>query len=81
MVAAEELRRLRWRCRRGMQELDLLLMGYLDHCYTAASAGEQAAFEYLITLQDPEILALLNGRAVAQDPELRDVVERLLTRP
>ena len=74
-----DLRRLRWRCRRGMRELDMLMLGYVDDRYGAAAEIERQAFRYLLTLPDPEILALLTGRARADDEHLQNVVERLLT--
>ena len=75
----ENLARLRWRCRRGMQELDLLLMRYVDRDYPSAAAEHRAAFESLLTLQDPEILELLTGHVVSEDSPTRYVVKRLLT--
>jgi len=72
------LRRLRWRCRRGMRELDLLLLRYMDEAYPAAPGSEQAAFEQLLSLQDPEIVALLAGRRRSDDAALNALVERLL---
>ncbi len=62
-----------------MRELDMLLMRYLDRDFENADAGQQAAFEALLNLQDPEILSLLTGRVVADDANLRYVVKRLLT--
>lgn len=38
----EQIGKLRWRCRRGMKELDLLVLGYLDHHYPTASAEESS---------------------------------------
>ena len=70
--------RLRWRCRRGMRELDVLLLRYLDRDFPGAGTAEQAAFETLLSLQDPSILDLLTGRAVANDAALGHVVQRLL---
>ena len=72
--------RLRWRCRRGMRELDMLLLGYVERYYPSAESAEQAAFRRLLTLPDPEILALLTGRARADDEHLALIVERLLNR-
>ena len=71
--------RLEWRCRRGMRELDVLLMRYMARDYERADTAEQAAFETLLTFQDPEILDLLTGRLTVQDNQLQDVVERLLS--
>ncbi len=73
--------RLKWRCRRGMRELDVLLMGFMDQRYAGLGAEGQQAFESLLSLSDPEILDLLSGRLVAQDTALRDVVEQLLSIP
>ncbi len=69
-----KLARIRWHCRRGMRELDVLLEGYLEHHYDAAIPSQQAAFERLLEMQDPVILRLLLGRDVPVDAELEKVV-------
>lgn len=61
-----------------MRELDILLTGYMEREYLSATPAHQSAFERLLTLQDPEILALLTGRMAADDADLRHVVQRLL---
>lgn len=72
-----ELSRLRWRCRRGMKELDVVLEGYLASRYPDAPQNEQAAFQHLLELSDPELLYRLTGRdAPADDVEAR-VIEAL----
>lgn len=74
-----ELSRLRWRCRRGMRELDVVMVYYLEHRYGEASAEDQAAFRQLIECQDPEILDFLTGRALPQGEALQRVVEVIRT--
>ena len=74
----ENLARLRWRCRRGLRELDVLLMRYLEREFETALRSAQAAFESLLSAEDPEILDLLAGRLVADDAALNAVVQRLL---
>jgi antitoxin CptB len=69
---------LRWRCRRGMRELDVLLLRWLDEDFPSASVAERRAFEQLLSWQDPDIVDLLAGRVRSDDPALRHVVERLL---
>lgn len=76
---SERRARIKWRCRRGMRELDVLLMRYVERALDAADSDEQAAFETLLSLQDPEIHDLLTGRLTAQDRRLQHVVERLLS--
>ena len=50
---AAELGKLRWRCRRGMKELDVLLSRYVDERFCSASTAEQEAFKLLLETQDP----------------------------
>ena len=47
-----ELRRLRWRCRRGMRELDQLMLRYLDQCWATDDDKERAHFERLLASED-----------------------------
>lgn len=78
MTPEQEFRRLRWRCRRGMRELDVLLMSFVDSRYRTAEPELQVAFQRLLSLSDPQILALLNGQSTAEDVHLGKVVELLL---
>ncbi len=55
--------RLRWKCRRGMRELDVLLSEFLRTRYAALDPSLQHAFSELLELQDPEIWAYLLDRA------------------
>lgn len=75
------LRRLRWRCRRGMRELDVLMIRYLDHRWLHADAAERAQFERLLETEDDRLWRWMMRREVATDPELAALVERILTLP
>ncbi|HZV23200.1 MAG TPA: succinate dehydrogenase assembly factor 2, partial [Luteimonas sp.] len=52
---AAELRRLRWRCRRGMRELDRLLERYLDLRWLQASEAERGVFLRLLDCEDDRL--------------------------
>jgi antitoxin CptB len=58
---AAALNQLRWRCRRGMRELDVLLERYLDTRWASASEGRRQEFRALLELADPELAALCLG--------------------
>lgn len=73
--------RLRWLCRRGTKELDVLLGRFLEHAHADAPPAVKRAFERLLECQDPELYALLSGRVRTDDPELADVVERIRNCP
>lgn len=76
-MASRDLSRLRWLCRRGMKELDVMLEGYLVRRWPEASATERAAFARLLDCQDPELWDWLTGRGTPDEKELADVVSRI----
>ncbi|MEY3882426.1 MAG: hypothetical protein RIQ94_3222 [Pseudomonadota bacterium] len=57
-----ELAKLKWQCRRGMKELDLLLENYLATDYPLADTAEKTRFAELLQLEDDELLAALMNR-------------------
>ena len=70
----EQIGKLRWRCRRGMKELDLLTLGYLEQHYPTAPAEEQQAFAALLELQDPLLMSYMVGRETPADGTTARVV-------
>jgi len=69
--------RLRWRCRRGMLENDLVLTRFLDSRGAALSSAEVAALDVLLALSDNELWDLLSGRQEPTDPVIAPMVEQL----
>ena len=77
---AGDVGRLRWRCRRGMKELDILLSRYMDQRFYAAPPLEQEAFRGLLEYPDPEIYAYCLGQE--RPPEhLAVLIERITANP
>ncbi len=72
-----EIGKLRWRCRRGMKELDVLLSRYVDEQYPSAPPAHQAAFRQLLDSQDPLIHAYFLGRQLPPDVVLASLIERI----
>ncbi len=73
----ENVSKLRWRCRRGMKELDMLLTAYLDQDYLAAPSSEQDTFHLLLEQQDPEMYGWFLGRAESDNAELQALVNKI----
>ncbi len=69
--------RLRWRCRRGMRELDVMLTRYLDRVWETASSTERDAFVQLVELQDPDLFGYLVGRTIPTEESQRAVIARI----
>jgi antitoxin CptB len=71
------LARIRWRCRRGMLENDLILARYLDARGGRLDESEIAQLDLLLELPDNELWDLVAGRAAPTDPALQPLVTAL----
>ncbi len=79
-LAGPDLNRLRWRCRRGMRELDLILGGFLESGYGRLSAEQQRMFADLLEFPDQTLLDWLMGRATPTEIEAAALVKRIRDR-
>ncbi len=73
----KRIERLRWRCRRGMLENDLILARFLDARGTAISEVEEAALTCLLDLSDNELWDLLSARTESEDATLLPLLRTL----
>ncbi|KAE8176213.1 FAD assembly factor SdhE [Photobacterium carnosum] len=55
MLGAEEKSRVKWACRRGMLELDVLVMPFFEECFDDLSEQQQRDFISLLTCDDPDL--------------------------
>jgi succinate dehydrogenase flavin-adding protein (antitoxin of CptAB toxin-antitoxin module) len=60
-----------------MLELDLLLLGFLEHDWAALEESERRSFERLLGHPDALLWEYLMGYAEAVDPEIAHVVSRI----
>jgi antitoxin CptB len=72
-----DVARLRWRCRRGMHELDGVLESFAQRALETLDADDFARFERILDLPDPELVAYLLGRSAPADPDLLRLLERI----
>jgi antitoxin CptB len=71
-----DLDRIRWRCRRGLLELDLLLKAFLDRRFDSLDADQRQRFNELLDQPDNDLLDLAMGRCEPA-PRYRTVVDLL----
>jgi len=69
--------RLKWKCRRGLLELDLVLDKFFQGEGGTLSAGEAAAFSELLDQPDNDLWDLVIGRSDRVDERLRGILARL----
>jgi antitoxin CptB len=77
MVAQPELARLRWRCRRGMHELDDLLERFFADACDALSDADKSRFAAILDLPDPDLYAYLSRRMEHPDPQSAALIARI----
>ncbi len=80
MSIAKRISRLKWACRRGMLELDVLFLPFVEQAYEHLTEPQQATFERLLECDDPELFAWFMGHETCEDRELNDMVQFILSR-
>jgi antitoxin CptB len=76
-VQIPELSQLRWRCRRGMLELDLLLNTFLDKEYESLTIQQSELFETLLDYPDQVLFDLLMDKMQASDDGIAKLIKRI----
>ncbi|WP_322521330.1 succinate dehydrogenase assembly factor 2 [Guyparkeria halophila] len=77
MSEGDRRARLRWRCRRGLRELDLLLGPFAERQLPRLLPHELDDFDRLLTAADQDLQAWFLGRERPSDDSLADLVERI----
>jgi antitoxin CptB len=75
MINSLKKAKLKWHCRRGMLELDLILIPFVENYLDKMSEVQIAAFADLLNCTDQELYRWLMGHEQPQDKELRNIVE------
>ena len=75
----QRLQRIRWRGRRGLLELDIVLTRFFDERLDQLSDAEIAQLEEVLQLPDNDFLDMVMGRAECRDPRIRPMIEMIRT--
>jgi antitoxin CptB len=74
------VKKLAWKCRRGMLELDIILLKFLKEQYSNLSKQEQQLFEQLLDEQDPVLADWLLGANKPADKDLASLISLIMHR-
>ena len=80
MVEQTELNRLFWHSRRGMLELDVLLVPFTQDVYATLSEDDRALYRRLLSCEDQDMFGWFMERNESEDPELQRMVRIILDR-
>ena len=81
-----DIKRLSWASRRGMLELDLMFLPFLDKVYPQLTIEDQMRYWKLLECEDQDLWNWLIDRKNSGNPELQKIVDiirntRYLVRP
>lgn len=74
---SDHLQQLRWRSRRGLLELELLLLPFARECLDTLDADELHSYEQLLACEDLDIYDWLQQRSAPTDPSLQPIVDQV----
>jgi antitoxin CptB len=77
MIADVEMRRLRWRCRRGLLENDLVLQRFLYRHGERLDQRQLNALNRLLAMPDTDLWDVIAGRSEVVERELQEMVAML----
>ena len=80
MADETELKRLYWHSRRGMLELDVLLVPFVQEVYATLDADDQARYRKLLECEDQDMFGWIMQREEPEDPDLKRMVKMILDR-
>jgi succinate dehydrogenase flavin-adding protein (antitoxin of CptAB toxin-antitoxin module) len=69
--------RIRWHCRRGLLELDLVLSRFMEARFDDLTCAQRGALTRLLDLPDNDLLDMVMGRAETSDPGCAEIVQFL----
>ena len=78
MISDPEYKRIRWASRRGMLELDLMLVPFFDGCFLQLSERDQQRYIELLEGEDTDLFDWMLGRQRPSDPDLLIIVDKIL---
>lgn len=77
-MSMQEKARIKWACRRGMLELDVILMPFFEACFDDLTASEQQDFVALLACDDPDLFAWFMGHVKCPNP-LAKMVDKVVS--
>ena len=72
--------RLRWACRRGMLELDVLFSPFVEEAWDDLNDADKETFERLLRCDDPDLFAWAMGHQKSDDPALQAMMTYIVNR-
>lgn len=80
MDEATERKKLFWHSRRGMLELDVLLVPFLEEAYGSLAQEDKERYQKLLECEDTDMFSWFMQKTEPDDPDLHRIVRLILDR-
>lgn len=77
-MSAIDKRKIFWHSRRGMLELDLLLVPFVNNCFDQLTHNDQLLFEELLAEEDQDLFAWLLRRHEPSESKFKPMIDLIL---
>lgn len=78
MISDSDYNRLCWASRRGMLELDLMMVPFVQNCFKSLEPEDQQRYIDLLESEDNDLFAWCLGREKPEDPDLALIIEKII---
>lgn len=78
MYTNEEKARVKWACRRGMLELDVVIMPFFEECFEALTDNDQKDFVALLECDDPDLFSWVMGHSRSENLSHAAMVDKIV---
>lgn len=75
---ADRYRRLAWQCRRGIKEVEVVLVPFFEQHFMNLSEEDQVRFEKLLEEQDVDLFEWVTTRTLPEQPDLNRMMKMVL---
>ena len=80
MEEIDLINKLKWQCRRGMLELDVVLIPFLEQHFNQLSKENKKLFEQLLEQADPDIYTWIMGYGECNQAALVPIIDLIRNR-
>ncbi len=78
MHSVEDKARVKWACRRGMLELDVVIMPFFEQCFDELTDTEKQNFTSLLECDDPDLFIWFMGHKRSDNLDHASMVDKIV---
>ena len=71
-------KKILWQCRRGLWELDAILVPFVEKNFSALSSEEVERFRHLLSYEDIDMFDILVNKKPFEDDSLKGIIKKII---